>query len=94
MNLLKSVYNRFFVLLENAFKYNLIRGAAIVKFLQVLAQLTGHIPWDEQHNLAVETGIDFLVALAALCGVGQAHDNIPTKAEIQVRKEEAADDAK
>lgn len=67
---------KFWVFFKNAFKYNLIKGAAVVKVIQAVLQLTGHQPWPDASNASVETLVDFVVGIVVLVGVGQAHANI------------------
>lgn len=66
---------KIWVFVKNAFKYNLIKGAAVIKVIQAILQLTGHQPWPDAQNTSVETLIDFVVGIVVLIGVGQAHDN-------------------
>lgn len=71
--------NRFKTFLKNALKYNLIKGAAVVKVVQAILQLSGHAPWPEPMNLSVETLIDFIMAIFVVIGMGQAHENDGSK---------------
>ncbi len=69
-------------MLGNAFKYNLIRGAVIVKIISAILEVSGHTPWSPEQNHAVEAGVDFLVTLLVLIGVGQAHETVPSPRDI------------
>lgn len=62
-------------LVKKAFKYNLIKGAAVIKVIQAILVLSGHQPWSDPMNTSVETLLDFVVGIVVLVGVGQAHDN-------------------
>lgn len=68
---------RVWTLIGNAIRYNAIRSAVVVKFLQSVAQLSGHTPWGPDKAAAVEAVIDGLVMILVVAGVGQAHENQP-----------------
>lgn len=70
-----SMFKRVRTLITDAFKYNMIRGAAVVKLIQAILQLSGHAPWPDDRSVSIETMIDFFVGIAVLLGVGQAHSN-------------------
>lgn len=69
------MFTKFRTLIVDAFKYNMIRGAAFVKLIQAILQLSGHAPWPDNLSVSVETLIDFFVGIAVLLGVGQAHSS-------------------
>ena len=64
-------------LLKTAFKYNMIKGAAVIKLIQAVLVLSGHQPWSPDQNASVETLIDFIVAIIVLIGINHAHDSQP-----------------
>ncbi len=61
-------------LVLDALKYNLIKGASVVKLVQAVLVLSHHQPWPDDMNASVETVIDFAVGIVVLLGVGQAHN--------------------
>lgn len=65
----------FFPLIGKAFRYNLIRSAALVKIIQATLELTGYAPWTPARAEAVELTIDMCVGIAVLYATGQAHNN-------------------
>ena len=64
-------------LLQTAFKYNMIKGAAVVKILQAVSGLAGIQPWAPEWSTAVEVLIDFAVAILVVIGLNHAHDAQP-----------------
>ena len=72
----KKFFGSIWGLITKAFRYNLIKGAAVLKVIQAILVLTGHQPWSDAQNSSIETLIDFTVGIIVLIGVGQAHDNV------------------
>lgn len=70
-----KIVNDLVTLAKNAFQYNLIKGAAVVKVLQAVLSLTGHQPWSSDMNASVETLIDFVVGIVVVVSMSQAHEN-------------------
>jgi len=63
-------------LIKTAFKYNMIKGAAVIKLIQAVLVLSGHQPWTTDQNASVETLIDFAVAIIVLVGINHAHESV------------------
>ena len=72
---MKDFFKSLWHLIKTAFKYNMIKGAAVIKLIQAVLVLSGHQPWSADQNASVETLIDFTVAIIVLVGINHAHDN-------------------
>lgn len=65
-------------LLKTAFKYNMIKGAAVIKLIQAVLVLSGHQPWTPEQNTSVEVLVDFVVGIVILVGINHAHNTQPS----------------
>lgn len=64
-------------IVHTAFKYNLIKGAAVIKVIQAILVLSGTQPWTPEQSASVETLIDSAVAVFVLVAMSHAHDAQP-----------------
>ena len=65
-------------ILQTAFHYNMIKGAAVIKVIQAVLVLTGRQPWPPEQITSVEVLIDLVVAVIVLIGMNHAHNAQPT----------------
>lgn len=60
-----------------SFQYRTLKGAVVVKIIQMGLQMSGHAPWPEEQAEAVESIVDSVVAFLAIAAVQQAHHADP-----------------